>query len=223
MSASIRGANRLGAGAGIGFAGLLFVSVASVDPQRGVSDDELLTWWTNDANRNAFVLSMFTLLLAAPLFLVFVSRLRSRLRVGDESFWADTAFASGIVISTGLGLCAVLRGVIAGSVRFADEPLPGVDTLRFATDLAYSVWDLVMVFALLMVTIVTGLALTGRALPRWSAGLGALVVLGSAVLMASRATPIALPLLIIWVITHSVLLLRTPADAPAHDVLESVS
>ena len=223
MSASIRGADRLGAGAGIGFAGLLFVSVASVDPQRGVPDDELLAWWATGANRDAFVLSMFTLLLAAPLFLVFVSRLRSRLRLGDESFWADTAFASGIVVSTGLGLSAVLRGVIAGSVRFADEPLPGVDTLRFATDLAYSTWDLIVVFALLVVVIAAGLALTSRALPRWSAALGALVAVGSAGLIASRATPLAIPLLIIWVVAHSLLLLRTPAHAPAEGVLQPVS
>lgn len=214
MPRSIRLADILGAAAGIGFAILLFFSVASVDPQRGVTDQELQTWWADSGNRDGFVVSMYMLLLTAPLFLLFVARLRKRLQAADAAGWADTVLACGIVVATALGLCAVLRGVVAGSVRFADEPLPGVDTLRFATDLAYASWDLVILFVVVLVAIVSGLALVTRALPRWFGWLGVPVALGSAIMLAVQSGPFSLPLLIIWVLAGSVHLLRSPAGAP---------
>src|SRR5437016_6272168 len=112
MSRSNRLADIVGAVAGVAFAVLLFVSVASVDPQRGVSDQKLTTWWADSGHRNGFVISMYTLLIACPLFLLFVSRLRTRLQAADANGWADTVFACGIIVTTALGFCAVLRGVI---------------------------------------------------------------------------------------------------------------
>jgi len=215
MPRSIRLADILGAAAGVVFAVLLFLSVASVNPQRGVSDQELQSWWADSGNRGGFIVSMYTLLLACPLFLLFISRLRTRLRAADASGWGEMAFACGIVATVGLGICAVLRGVVAGSVRFADEPLPGVDTLRFATDLAYAAWDLVIFFAALLVAIVSALALATHALPRWLGWVGVPVTLGCAVMLAVQAAPLSIPLLIIWVLASSVHLLRTPAAATA--------
>lgn len=214
MPRSIRIADILGAAAGIGFAILLFLSVASVDPQRGVTDQALQTWWADSGNRDGFVISMYMLLLACPLFLLFVARLRKRLQAADAAGWADTVLACGIVVTTALGLCAVLRGVVAGSVRFGDEPLPGVDTLRFATDLAYFSWDLVIIFVVVLVAMVSGLALVTRALPRWLGWLGVPVAVGSATLLVMQSAPMALPLLNIWVLAGSVYLLRSPVGAP---------
>jgi hypothetical protein len=209
----------LGAVAGVAFAVLLFASVAVVDPQRGVSDQDLQTWWADSGNRNGFVISTYTLLIACPLFLLFVSRLRMRLQAVDLNGWADTVFACGIVVTTALGFCAVTRGVIAGSVRFADEPVPGVDTLRFETDLAYAAWDLVILFATVLVAITSVLALVSGALPRWIGWLGVLVTLGSAILLAVQSAPFSIPLLIIWVLANSVQMWRSPAvtsaDRPA--------
>jgi len=113
MPRSIRLADTLGALAGVAFSVLMFVSTASVDPKVGVSDQELQTWWADSGNRNAFVISMYTLLLACPMFLLFISRLRTRLRAADVSGWADTVFAFGIVVTATLGVCAVL-GLAAG-------------------------------------------------------------------------------------------------------------
>jgi hypothetical protein len=213
MPRSIRLADILGAVAGIAFAILIFLSVASVDPQRGVSDQELQTWWADSGNRDAFVFSMYTLLVASPLFLLFISRLRLRLRAVDTGGWADTVFACGIVVATALGVCAVLRGVVASSVRFADEPLPGVDTLRFQADLAYLAWDLVILFVAVLVVIVSVMALATRVLPRWLGVLGALVAIGSFALLAIQSAAFSLPLLNIWVLANSVHLLRSPAAA----------
>ncbi len=215
MPRSIHLADRLGAAAGVAFAVLIFLSVASVDPQRGVSDQEQQTWWADSGNRNGFVISMYTLLLACPLFLLFVSGLRTRLRTAHAGGWADTVFACGIVVTTALGVCAVFRGVIAGSMRFVDEPLPGVDTLRFQTDLAYAAWDLVILFVAVLVAITSILALATDALPRWIGWLGVPVAVGSAILLAIHIAPFAIPLLIIWVIANSVHLWRAPAAAPS--------
>lgn len=214
MPRSIRVADILGAAAGVAFAVLLFVSVAAVEPQRGVSDQELRTWWADGGNRNGFVVSMYTLLLACPLFLLFVSRLRTRLQAADASGWAETVFACGIVVTTALGTCAVIRGVVASSVRFADEPLPGVDTLRFATDLAYAAWDLVILFVAVLVAVASILALVTSSLPRWVGWLGVPVAVGSAVLLAVHMAPFSIPLLIVWVLANSAQLWRAPAAAP---------
>jgi hypothetical protein len=214
MSTSIRLADTLGAIAGIAFSVLLFVSVAAVDPQRGVSDQELLTWWGDSGNRNGFVISMYTLLLACPLFLLFISRLRMRLRAADTGGWADIVFACGIVVTTALGICAVTRGVVASSMRFDDEPLPGVDTLRFATNLTYAAWELVFLFVIVLVAVASILALATHALPRWIGWLGVPVTAGSAILLVVPIAPFAIPLLIIWVVANSVQLWRAPAAAP---------
>jgi len=157
------------------------------------------------------------LLLAGPLFLLFVSRLRMRLRATDASGWADVAFGCGIVMSAALGMVAVLRGVISRSVSVDDEPLPGVDTLRFATSLAFHVWDVVILFAVVLVAVVSAHALATRALPRWLGWLGVPVALGSAVMLAVQSSAFSLPLLIIWVLAGSVHLLRTPSGELASE------
>jgi hypothetical protein len=210
MPRSIRLADTLGAIAGVACSILIFLTTASVDPQRGVSDQELLTWWADSGNRTGFNISMYMLLLACPLFLLFVSRLRVRLQSADASGWADLVFACGIVVTAALGVQAVLRGVVARS----DEPLPGVDTLRFATELAYVAWDLAIVFAAALIAIVSILTLVTRVLPRWIGLLGVVVAAGSVILLALQVAPFALPLLVIWVLANSVHLWRAPAGVP---------
>jgi hypothetical protein len=212
LSPSVRLADVLGAVAGVLFALLIFLSVASVDPQRGVSDQELQSWWADGGNRDGFVISMYTLLVASPLFLLFASRLRTRLRTADAGGWADVVFASGIVITTALGVCAIIRGVIAGAMRFDDEPLPGVDTLRFATSLSYAAWDLVFLFIIVLVAIVSILAISTQTLPRWIGWLGLPVALGCFILFAIHRAPFAIPLVIVWVVANSFHLWRSSAS-----------
>ena len=214
MPRSDRLSDNVGAAAGLAFAVLVFVSVAAVDPQRGVSDQALQSWWADSGNRDGFVFSTYTLLLACPLFLLFASRLQRRLRAVDASGWADTAIACAIVVTVALGATAVFRGVVARSMRFADEPLPGVDTLRFATDLTYASWDVVMLFVALLVAVVSILTLVTRVLPRWLGWLGVPVTVGILVAVAVQSAPFALPLLIVWVVATSVHLWRAPAIAP---------
>ena len=173
------------------------------------------TWWADGGNRDGFIISMYTLLLACPLFLLFISRLRMRLRAADAGGWADTVFACGIVVTTALGIVAATRGVVASSMRFADEPLPGVDTLRYATSLIYAMYDVVFLFVVVLVAVASTLALVTHALPRWLGWLGVPVAIGCAILWVIQLAPLAIPLLIIWVVANSVHLWRSPAAAPA--------
>ena len=207
-------ADKLGAVGGIATAVLLFLGVAAVDPQRGVSDQEMLDWWADGGNRDGFVFSMYALLLACPFFLVFVGRLRTRLRGSDSGGWADTVYAFGIVATTALGVCAVTRGAVAKSVRFADEPVPGVDTLRFTTDLAVASWDLVILFAALVVAITAVLSLANHVLPRWHGWLGVAVSAGCVILLAAQVASFSLPLLNIWLIATGIQMLRDSAVSP---------
>jgi hypothetical protein len=212
MSRSVRIADVIGAVAGIAAAVLIFFGVASVDPQLGVTDQELQTWWADSGNRDGFIFSMYMLLVACPLFLLFVSRLRLRLRAADTAGWADTAFGFGIVMTAAMGMTSLLRGIIPAAMRFGDEPLPGVDTLRFATSLAYASWDVVILFAGVLVAIVSILALVTRALPRWLGVLGLIVCIGCAGTLAVQSAAFSLPLVNIWVVASCVHLLRTPAE-----------
>jgi hypothetical protein len=99
-------------------------------------------------------------------------------------------------------------------MRFADEPLPGVDRLRFQTDLAYAAWDLVILFVVVMVAIASILAIVTHVLPRWIGWLGVPVGAGSAILLVVHLSPFSIPLLIVWVLANSVQLWRTPVAAP---------
>jgi hypothetical protein len=211
MSSSNRLSDKLGGVAGVAFCVLAFVGVASVDPVRGASDQKLLAWWADAGNRNALLFSMYAMLLACPCFLLFVSRLRSRLQPGEPGGWSDLVYASGIVVTGALGVVAVIRGVIAASMRFHDEPLPGVDTLRFQTNLLYAIWDVAILFTVVLIAIASILAFATRAQPRWLSWLGVVVSVGSLGLLAAQIAPISLPLLYIWVLANSVLLWRSPA------------
>ena len=125
----------VGAGAGIVAALLIFLSVAVVDPLREATDDELIRWWSTNSNLDDLIISGYTRLFALPFFLVFAAQLRNTLRHAGGGLWTDVAYSSGIVCAGALGVAALLRIVLAQSVRLGDEPLPGVDTLRLATDI----------------------------------------------------------------------------------------
>ena len=213
MRSLSRRSDFIGAIAGVLFVVLVFVGIASVDPKRGVSDQELLRWWADSGNRDGFVFSMYAFLLACPAFLFFNSRLRARLGTRDEQGWADTVFACGNVFTAVLGVEAITRGVIARSVRLADEPLPGVDTLRFGTDLAYFTWDLVILIAALMVGLTSILALSAGALPRWLGWLGVPVCAACLIAVAIQVAAFAIPAMLIWVLANCANLARNPTLA----------
>ncbi len=202
----------LGALAGVGFALLLFFSVFIVDPLRQATDLELVTWWSDSGKLRDTVISSYMFLLAAPLFLVFLAGLCRRLRsAGDTAAdWTGLVFGSGVAFAALLAVTAMSRGVLAQSIRFSDEPIPGPDTLRYATALSQAAFGLGAVpFAAVTIAVASAIVVRTGVLARWLGWLGLVVTAGSLVLMGLLAGGFAIPLIVIWTIAASFLMWRS--------------
>ena len=200
-----------GATAGIAFAVSLFLSIASIDPLRGATDQELFEWWSDGGLRRDSIISMYLMFFAAPCFLVFVSVLRTRLRAPDgESAWTGLVHGAGIAFATLLAVSAIVRGVVAQAVRFGDEPVPGPDTLRYATELQYVTYGLAAIpFVLIVITAPSIQILRMGILSRWIGWLGLSVTAVGLALTAAMVGPFATPLILLWVLAASAHLFRT--------------
>ncbi len=207
-----------GALAGLAFAVLLLFGFATVDPLREATDQELNQWWSNSANQSDSVLSFLFILASVPCFLLFLSSLRARLATAE----GGSAALSGFVFATGICFAAALligdsaRGVIAYSVKFGNEPVPGPDTLRYLTSLSTVMVGVVaMPAAAISVGAASWLIVRTRALPRWLGFAGVIVVVGTAAAVATNVGAFASPLLQLWVVAAGFALWRTRNAVPA--------
>lgn len=206
--------------AGVAFSILLLFAFASADPQVGVTDQELISHWSDPVNQRGMAVSMYCFIAAVPCFLVFLSALRVRLAAaeGGTAPLAGLVFALGIVFSAALLVVAITRGGIAHSVRFGDEPLPGVDTLRTFTTIPTLMVHLVaMPLAALTVASASWLIIRSGALASWLgwAGLGAAAIV--AIFVAFLIGAWASPLLQLWVAAASFEIWRTRGRTVATD------
>lgn len=211
MNGRTRFSDVIGSVAGVVFAVSLLSSVAMIDPQRSVSDQDLLAWWNDDANLRSAIISMYAMLIAAASFLVFVTALRVRLDDAAENrAWPGLVQAAGTGFAVMLSLSAIARALIPLAVRVNDDPLPGPDTLRYATELQYSAFGLAaMPFAVTVVAVASILFVRERILSRWLGWLGIGIAVATVALVAALAGPLASPLILIWVVATSVQLFRT--------------
>ena len=144
MNRSTPLSSTLGALGGVGFAVLFFFSLAVIDPLKNPTNQELLTWWADVGKQRDSMISMYSMLLAAPLFLIFLVQLCNRLRSAGQSAesWSGLVFGAGVAYVALVAVTAFSRGVIAQSIRVSDEPIPGPDTLRYATALSQAAWNI---------------------------------------------------------------------------------
>ena len=208
MSSSWSG--RLGAIAGVAFAVFIMLSVMAVDPLREATDSEVLDWWTKDSNVSSLYVSMYFRLLAVPFLLAFLVPLRARLRAAEGSEgWSDLVSSLGILAAAGLAISAIGRGMLAQSIDFNDEPVPGVDMLRFVIEDSVGVYSLVAMPALaILVSVVSVISLRTRAFATWFAWLGVAVAVLSLAMVALLVGAFASPLLAIWSLAASFCLFR---------------
>jgi len=218
MPLAHRRSDRIGALGGIAFAALLFLSVFAAEPLRRVTDQQLLTGWAAGGLRRDLIASMVLMLLAGPCFLVFLAPLRDRLRAADpENPWLDLVHGAGLVFVATLTITACSRGLIAQAVRFGGEPLPGPDTLRYATQFSDAAFGLAAIpFAALLVAAASLLALRTGALARWVGWVGLGVAALSLVSVALLVGPLATPLIALWVLAVSAQLFRARETRAAH-------
>lgn len=212
----------IGAIAGVAFAALLFYSIASLNPLREATDQEVQTWWADGGLRRDTIVSMYLMLLAGPCFLVFLSQLRSRLNATNAgSSWNDLVYGAGIIFVSMLGMSGLTRGVVAQAVRFRDEPIPGVDTLRYATQLSQAIYAFVAIpFATIVVAVTSIMIFRTGMMKRWVGWLGLGVTTLSLATIALQMGAFATPLILIWVLGASLQLFRTRGTRTASDLLQ---
>ena len=200
---------KLAALAGVAAAVLLFLSVAVYSAPHQVSDQELTAWWANNSHQRDVIISTFMSLIGGLSLLAFITHLRGRIaeREGGAAI-ANLAFGAGLLFIAMLFAGDAPRGAVAFSVRMRDEPLPGVDTLRYLPEMAYLSVGLFGGFAVALMTgAASWAAFRLSAFPRWLGWIGAVATAGIAVL-AVLVGAFYLPVLFVWVLAASVAIWR---------------
>jgi hypothetical protein len=211
------GRDRVAALAGLGFAITLFLAVASVDMPKKKTDQQVLDWWSDSGHRAAATVSMYLVLAAGLAFAVFATRLRAHLRRAEGGPTApaaptpgtDLVHAAGLVFVALVFVAGALRGVIGAAVDFADEPLPGVDVLRFVPQLSATMLGVfAMAAAGCFIAAASWVIAHTGAFARWVAWLGVVAVVGIVAAGAAFVAAFAIPLVLIWVLAVSIQLWR---------------
>jgi hypothetical protein len=195
------------------FAICFFWTVASVNVPHQASDAKLQNWWQQDANLTSGLISMLFAILTGVLFAVVANYLLMVVGPGSPHLTAfarsmATAFTATLLVS------GALRGVVGHLVKVDDEPLPGLDVLRYATALNYTVLGVIVMglFALFVLSM-TGLILRSGAFGRWMVlvglGCGAMTLGAVVALMGAYTVPVA----ILWALCTAVAIWRQPAPA----------
>jgi hypothetical protein len=189
-------------GAAIAFAASLFLTVAVVNVPHDATDAELSAWWQQQSNRTSGIVSgLFALCTAAllPVFTSYVHHSDATRRSPAVRAFARSmagAFTAVMLVS------AATRSAVGHLVDVMDEPLPGPETLRYATALNYQVLGLAAMGALsLAILAISVLALRTGAFARWAATVG--LACGVVMLLAVVAGygSFTVPLAILWSVT----------------------
>jgi hypothetical protein len=215
-------AARTAAVAAVLFGICFFWTVASVNVPHTSSDAKLLAWWQVSANVRSGLISLFFAMCTAVLFAVVVNYLLSLAARTNQV--QTTAFARSMAgaFTTTLLVSAALRGVIGHLVQVQDEPLTGVDVLRYSTALNYTLIGMIVMamFALTVLAVAVIVLRTGL-LGRWvgyvGLGCGTLTLVASIAMVGQFTIPIA----IIWALSTAVAIWRESSPAVAETALEA--
>jgi hypothetical protein len=206
-------ARKVAAGAAALFAVSLFWTVAVVDVPHKATDAELLDWWQQSANRTSSLVSGLWAISAAVLFAVVLNYLGRLTATARAPQWMAFARSMGAAVTAIWLVTGAARVAIAHLVDVMDEPLPGVDVLRFATALNYTLLGLsgmgVLGLSILAVSVVV---LRTDALGRWVGyvGMGCSVVVLAATL--AQYGGYVMLVAIAWALCLSVAIWRQTQD-----------
>jgi hypothetical protein len=182
----------------VAFALLLFAGVAAINVPHSATDSEMVEWWSKSGNLNSAITSMYLVMGAALAFVPLLVHLGHRLdRESDGTRLALVAL--GMVFVGLLAGSAAARGVIGQGVQVNDEPLPGVDTLRYFPQLSYALMDMALIAAGVLVLATAWTTIRAKAMATWfgwaSAAAGLALVLATPVI-----GPLTLPVLWVWAV-----------------------
>ncbi|MET0939329.1 MAG: hypothetical protein ABWY51_08925 [Gaiellaceae bacterium] len=206
---------RLGALAGLAFTFLFFMGTATLNIPHGASDAKLLAWWADSGNQTTAIVSMYLFIVAGLCFLLFLTKLRSRLLAAEGGTGELTSLvvASGAVFVAMLLVAAASRGVIGFAVKSPgdSESLPGADTLRYLPQTGYAALGIGGLLAATVAMATTSWLIVRTAVfGRWLAWLGAATALVIVVAAAALVGMLAIPAMLIWVLAVSVAMWRAP-------------
>jgi hypothetical protein len=185
--------------AAIFFGAAMFLTVASVNVPHDASDAKLLEWWQEQSNRTSGVISGLFALCAAALLAVLMNHVHHLDATRKSPLWRGFTHSMAAAFTAAMLITAATRSAIGHLVDVMDEPLPGVDVLRYATALNYQVLGLAAMGALALTILATSvLALRTGAFGRWAAwiGLGCGAVMLAAV--GAGYGGFTVPLAILW-------------------------
>jgi len=185
--------------AAILFGAAMFLTVASVNVPHDASDAKLLEWWQEQSNRTSGVISGLFAVCAAALLAVLMNHVHHLDATRTSPLWRGFAHLMATAFTAAMLITAATRSAIGHLVDVMDEPLPGVDVLRYATALNYQVLGLAAMGALALTILATSvLALRTAAFGRWAAwvGLGCGAIMLAAV--GAGYGGFTVPLAILW-------------------------
>lgn len=205
-------AAKVASAASVLFAVALFLTVASVDVPRKADDAKLLDWWQQSGNQLSGIVSQYSAIAAAVLFVVLMNYVKTLTARTGAVQWTAFARSMGLIFSTTLLVSAALRGVIGHMVKVDGEPLPGLEVLRYSSALNYNLIGSVTMMALgLTILAVSVVILRTLILAKWVGYVGlvcsAVILAGSAAMLGQLTIPLAL----LWALCLSVAIWRQPA------------
>lgn len=190
-------AAKVAAVAAILFGVAMFLTVASVNVPSDASDATLLDWWREQGNRTAGMVSGLFALASGALLAVLMNHVHHLDATRHSPAWRAFAHSMAAAFTAAMLVTAATRSAIGQLVDVMDEPLPGVDVLRFATALNYQVLGLAAMGALALTILATSvLALRTAAFGRWAAyvglGCGTVMIAGVGAGYGGYTVPLAI-------------------------------
>jgi hypothetical protein len=201
--------------AGIAFA-VVFVAgmiIGRDTPDTDASDDEWVRWFDDSGHRAQQVVSLFLLVIAALLLVVFAVGLVRQLRAasGDRGGSIGIAYSGAIITAVAIAVGGVAVNQISAAVELGDMPEPGADVLRTAEQLGFGLLLVVAgLFAALTVAAVSAAARGTGLLPSWLVNVGfavAVILLFSVVFLPMALFPL-------WVLAVAIAVGRPVARTP---------
>jgi hypothetical protein len=216
---------RLGALAGLAFSFFFFMGTAMLDLPHGVSDREMVAWWSESGHQLTTVVSMYSFVVAGLCFLVFLVKLRSRLLAAEGGTGELTSLvvASGAVFVAMLFVAAAARGGIGFAIKspVGDELLPRADTLRYFPSIGYAALGAGGLLAAAVTMATTSWLIVRTAVfGRWLAWVGAAAALVIVVANVALSGVMVIPVMLVWTVATSIALWRGGAKTATTPLVE---
>jgi hypothetical protein len=189
----------------------LFMTVAVINVPHEPSDQELLTWWQDSGNRMSGVVSGLWALLVAVTIPVVMNHLERLDAANRSPQWLRFARSMGGAVTVVWLIAGAARSAVGHLVDTMNEPLPGVDVLRYATGLNYTViGQFGMAVLALCILAVSVVILRTGVYGRWLGYVGSVCSAVTIVAVIAQYGAFTTPLAILWSLCLAVAIWRRP-------------